>query len=640
MPNVCHMKLRMKHAPRLVVLAIDLMVCAVAVVVAYALRFDFQILDAYYGHHIPWVLAIVLSARLLTFLLFRTYRGLVRYTSSADAIRILGATTVGSILIYMASLLVRDSEVLEIPRSIILLEYIVTNFGLIGSRMIFKAIHAYTVRTVSQEPVMILGNEQSALQVKRTLDRDLGAGVSILGIVEPGVQHRGAKIEGIPIFPLHRLDHVLRDNQVGKLILTNDRMNEAERDRILDICLRRKVKVLSAPNVAKWLQGDITFDRVKQIDINDLLSRPPIVLNSEGIQEYLTGKTVLVTGAAGSIGSEIVRQISKFRPKLVVLFDQAETPLYDIDLELREALGFVDFHLVIGSMTDPVRMRETFEDYRPEVVFHAAAYKHVPMMEDNPYEAISNNVAGTKILTDLSVEFKVRRFVMVSTDKAVNPTNVMGASKRLCEIYVQAHAANGATRFITTRFGNVLGSNGSVVQRFKRQIENGGPVTITHPEIRRYFMTIPEACQLVLQAGTMGEGGEIYVFDMGKAEKIVDLAEKMIMLSGYVPNQDIRIVYVGLRPGEKLYEELLANEENTLPTHHPKILRAKVRDYEPGYVAEKIDELLGLLNEADDFAIVAKMKEIVPEFQSRNSRFEVLDHEPKEQNPSQSAKKG
>ena len=335
-----------------------------------------------------------------------------------------------------------------------------------------------------------------------------------------------------------------------------------------------------------------------------------------------------------------MRQISKFRPKLVVLFDQAETPLYDIDLELREALGFVDFHLVIGSMTDPVRMRETFEDYRPEVVFHAAAYKHVPMMEDNPYEAISNNVAGTKILTDLSVEFKVRRFVMVSTDKAVNPTNVMGASKRLCEIYVQAHAANGATRFITTRFGNVLGSNGSVVQRFKRQIENGGPVTITHPEIRRYFMTIPEACQLVLQAGTMGEGGEIYVFDMGKAEKIVDLAEKMIMLSGYVPNQDIRIVYVGLRPGEKLYEELLANEENTLPTHHPKILRAKVRDYEPGYVAEKIDELLGLLNEADDFAIVAKMKEIVPEFQSRNSRFEVLDHEPKEQNPSQSAKKG
>ena len=335
---------------------------------------------------------------------------------------------------------------------------------------------------------------------------------------------------------------------------------------------------------------------------------------------------MLITGAAGSIGSEIARQVAKFKPSQLLLFDQAETPLYQLDLEMREQEDFVDYRIIIGNAFDAVRVRPIFEQYRPNVVFHAAAYKHVPMMEDNPYEAVANNVRSTMLLADLSVEFGVSRFVMVSTDKAVNPSNVMGASKRICEIYTQMFASmRVSTRFVTTRFGNVLGSNGSVVQRFQRQIEEGGPITLTHPEIRRFFMSIPEACQLVLQAGTMGQGGEIYVFDMGKPVKIRELAEKMIWLSGHVPGEEIKIVVTGLRPGEKLYEELLANEECTELTSHEKILQARVRSYEEGEVRRKIAALMDSLSTCHDFAIVRCMKDLVPEFVSKNSRFEVLD---------------
>ncbi|MBQ4230536.1 MAG: polysaccharide biosynthesis protein, partial [Salinivirgaceae bacterium] len=343
------------------------------------------------------------------------------------------------------------------------------------------------------------------------------------------------------------------------------------------------------------------------------------------IQGQIKDKTMLVTGAAGSIGSEIVRQLIKFEPRNIVLFDQAETPMYDIEMELRDTCSASNITIVIGDITDHQRVEEVFAEFKPEIVYHAAAYKHVPMMENNPVEAVRNNVIGTRLIADMAVKYGVKRFVMVSTDKAVNPTNVMGASKRIAEIYTQSLNGKSTTLFITTRFGNVLGSNGSVIPRFKKQIEEGGPITVTHPQITRYFMTIPEACQLVLEAGASGKGGEIFIFDMGKSVKIVDLAKKMIKLSGLELGRDIQITYTGLRPGEKLYEELLANKENTIPTPHPQIMVAKVREYDHDEANTKIDGFLPLIAEQDNFKVVKLMKEIVPEFLSQNSIYEELD---------------
>lgn len=616
-----------RHVPRLIVFVLDMMICTLSVVISYSLRYDLASLGGLWDRAVEGTLLLVLLVRGVSFLVFRTYAGIVRYLSSSDTERILIATTSGSAVILVVSVLLAWKGVYTIPRSIVLIDYVVTSFLMIGSRILVKALYGYAVSDARLETAVILGSETSALQVKRAIDRDLAPGIRVVGIFIQDRRHRGTMLEDVPIYPMYRLESIIRQDHVKKLIMADESLGESLRERVINLCLRMQVAVLSAPNVNRWLAGDVAFRQVKPIDINDLLMRSPIVLNNDKIEGYLTGKVVLVTGAAGSIGSEIVRQIAHFRPRLLLLYDQAETPLYDLDLELREVLGFSDFRIVIGSTIDPVRLRSTFQEYHPAVVLHAAAYKHVPMMEDNPYEAVANNVRSTKLLADLSVEYGVSRFVMVSTDKAVNPTNVMGASKRIGEIYVQMLSQYSKTHFVTTRFGNVLGSNGSVVLRFKKQIEAGGPVTITHPEIRRYFMTIPEACQLVLEAGTMGEGGEIFVFDMGRAEKIEDLAKKMIMLYGYVPNQDIRIAYVGLRPGEKLYEELLANEENTIPTYHPKILQAKVRKCSPEVEGKLIDELLQAIDKADDYEIVSRMKAIVPEFISRNSRFQSLDRE-------------
>lgn len=616
-----------RHAPRVLIFAIDMLICTFSVIVSYSLRYDVAALGDLWQRAVMGTLIVVLSVRALSFLVFRTYAGIVRYTSTKDAERILITTTVGSGVIFIVALLLAWEGIYVIPRSIVLIDYVTTSFAMIGSRVLVKSLFGYAVTSAQQETAIILGSEKSALQVKRALDKDLASGLRIAGIFSPSRLHRGSILEGVPLYPLHRIDSIILQDKVKKLIIADDEISDSLRERVVNICLKRRVAVISAPNVSSWLRGDVAFRSLKPLDINDLLTRPPIVLSTDKIEHYLTGKVVLVTGAAGSIGSEIVRQITHFHPRLILLFDQAETPLYELDLELREKMGFVDFRVLIGSGVDVVRVRGIFEEYRPSVVFHAAAYKHVPMMEDNPYEAVANNIVCTKLFADLSVEYSVRRFVMVSTDKAVNPTNVMGASKRICEMYVQTLVAKSdTTHFITTRFGNVLGSNGSVVQRFRKQIAAGGPVTITHPEIRRFFMTIPEACQLVLEAGTMGEGGEIFVFDMGKPERIEDLAKKMIMLSGYVPNEEIKIVYVGLRPGEKLYEELLADGENTMPTYHPKIMRAKICDADSEKVRQEIETLLGMLEKSDDYEIVAQMKRIVPEFESRNSRFESLDY--------------
>jgi FlaA1/EpsC-like NDP-sugar epimerase len=419
------------------------------------------------------------------------------------------------------------------------------------------------------------------------------------------------------------------------------------KNRIVDICLENNIKVLTLPPVRNWINGQPTATQLQNIKIEDLLEREPIEIHNDIIFEQIKGKRVLVTGAAGSIGSEIVRQISQFNPQMIILNDQSETPLHELHLELQENNLQNNFHSFIGDVRDQYRMELLFQTFKPHYVYHAAAYKHVPLMEHNPGEAVRTNVMGTKTIADLSVKYGVNKFVMISTDKAVNPTNVMGASKRIAEIYVQSlyhsfksrettvytnglsHLNEGRdaihTKFITTRFGNVLGSNGSVIPRFKAQIQKGGPITVTHPEITRYFMTIPEACRLVLEAGSMGEGGEIFIFDMGKSVKIVELAKKMIRLSGLVPHQDIAIEFSGLRPGEKLYEELLNDLENTRPTHHDKIMVAQVRKYDFQSISIQISDLIKLSCQYKDRQVVIKMKEIVPEYKSNNSIYEELD---------------
>ena len=388
------------------------------------------------------------------------------------------------------------------------------------------------------------------------------------------------------------------------------------------MCLAHGVEVLSVPSVKTWIDGSFTTNQIKKVSIDDLLGREPIQLNNSAISNELKGKTILITGAAGSIGSGLVREIMLFEPKLLVLLDQAESALYDLQQEIKKS--GVDFEIVIGDVSSENRMRNVFNTFKPNYVFHAAAYKHVPLMESNPTEAVETNIKGTIILTDLALEFGVYKFVFISTDKAVNPTNVMGATKRISEQYVEFANHQNRTKFITTRFGNVLGSNGSVIPLFERQIAQGGPITVTDERVTRFFMTIPEACQLVLEAAAMGDGGEVFVFYMGQPVKIIDLAKRMIQLSGLVLGRDINIEVSGLRPGEKLYEELLASEENTLPTHHQKILIAKLRQVEASDV-QKIKALISIFDKQDNMETVRRMKELVPEFISNNSDFSILD---------------
>jgi FlaA1/EpsC-like NDP-sugar epimerase len=422
------------------------------------------------------------------------------------------------------------------------------------------------------------------------------------------------------------LNDLLELHSVEQLILAIQQFSTERKQELVDLCLVHNVKVLTVPPMIKWINGELSFNQIKKIRIEDLLERDEIHLDDHKIRSELTGHTILITGAAGSIGSELARQVMKYHPLNLVLLDQAETEMHQLELEFNET--FMDNHprFLIGDIRNNSRMENIFREFEPSIIYHAAAYKHVPVMENNPSEAILTNVNGTRILADLAIKYLAKKFIMISTDKAVNPTSVMGASKRIAEIYIQSLNKNGQPKFITTRFGNVLGSNGSVIPLFRAQIEKGGPVTVTHPEITRYFMTIPEACALVLEAGSMGKGGEIFIFDMGKSVRIVDLAKRMISLSGLTLGKDIHVKFTGLRPGEKLYEELLNSKENNIHTHHPRILIAKVREYNIEQVSFGIDELIELSVSGKEREVVQKMKSIVPEFKSQNSIFEELDN--------------
>jgi len=604
---------------------------------SFFVRFEFSISEEY-RILLKSVIPLVLFIRAVHFLSFRTFAGLIRYTSTKDAERIFVVTSVSTFVLFVINFInFFISSRFIIPNSILLIDYFLTIILMVGSRLFYKTLY-YTIRNsdLNSEKILIVGVEQFAAAVKRAIDRESLTGIQIVGFIDPYNKQEGNKIENIEIYNIGKIEYLIQKHDVAKVILATKNLDPNRKNKIIEKCLNLNVSVQTIPDANAWINGELNVKQIKNIKIEDLLERPPIVLDKKRIQDYIKGKVVLVTGAAGSIGSEMVRQITRFRPNKIILFDVAETPLYELELELKETFQFFDFETVIGSVTNEYRVNRLFEAFKPQVVFHAAAYKHVPMMENNPTEAVFNNVLGTKLVADIAVKFHVEKFVMISTDKAVNPTNVMGASKRIAEIYTQTLNYTSQTKFITTRFGNVLGSNGSVIPRFKKQIENGGPITITHPDIIRYFMTIPEACQLVLEAGAMGQGGEIFIFDMGKPVKILDLAKKMIKLSGLTYGKDIQISFTGLRPGEKLFEELLNNKENTIPTYHPKIMIAKVNEYKQEEVMPKIMELLNTLPSHNNFRIVSIMKDIVPEFVSRNSIFEEIDQQKKYRNEQQS----
>jgi FlaA1/EpsC-like NDP-sugar epimerase len=579
----------------------------------------------------------------------KTYAGIIRYTSAQDSFRILFSVLISNGLFVIVNLVLVSFHKEPYISNVILVINGLTGFlMLITYRVMVKYFFMYVKNfKIDRQRVIIYGAGEAGIAAKRTLDHDNKINMVLGAFIDDDDRKSSKSIDGIKIFHTREFTNLVLQEKVDNLIIASQNIPPDSKNKIVDICLEHGIKVLTLPPVRSWINGQLSSKQLQNIKIEDLLEREPIQIHNEIISEQLRGKRVLVTGAAGSIGSEIVRQISQFSPQMIILNDQSETPLHELHLELQENHFHNNFHCFIGDVRDRIRMELLFQTFKPHYVYHAAAYKHVPMMEHNPGEAVRTNVMGTKTLADLSIKYGVNKFVMISTDKAVNPTNVMGASKRIAEIYVQSlfnsykfkeptvytnglsylneNRSNVNTLFITTRFGNVLGSSGSVIPRFKAQIERGGPITVTHPDITRYFMTIPEACRLVLEAGSMGEGGEIFIFDMGKSVKIIELAKKMIRLSGLVPHQDIAIEFSGLRPGEKLYEELLNDLENTMPTHHEKIMVAQVREYHFQTINKHISELIKLSCEYKDRQVVVKMKEIVPEFKSNNSIYEELD---------------
>ncbi len=622
------MQLFKSTTPRWMVFVFDVCVCAFSLALSYNLRFNFSIPDVEWNL-MPMAFYSIMSVRIISFAISKTYKGIIRHTGYKDSQRIFITLLAGSAVVGLGNLIAyRVSGRYLAPYSILIIDFISSVFLLTTVRIVVKSLYLELRRNNSDRTqVIIMGAGEEGLVVKHALERDAGINFKVIAFIDDNLKLRNRKLESVQVFHTQTdLEDLLRANQVTSLIIAQklsiDRINE-----LIELCIKFNTKVQMVPASSNWLNGRLSFSQIKEINIEDLLERDPIKLDINEIRNELSDKVILITGAAGSIGSEMVRQVIQFRPAKVVLVDISESPLYDLELELKETLAGNIIESVIADIRNADRMRRVFDYFRPDKVFHAAAYKHVPVMEINPSEAVLTNVKGTKIIADLSVEYGVKKFVMVSTDKAVNPTNVMGASKRVAEIYCQSLNQVGETRFITTRFGNVLGSAGSVIPRFKKQIEQGLPVTVTHPDITRFFMTIPEACQLVLEASVMGKGGEIFIFDMGKPVKIADLARRMIKLSGFEPDKDIKIIYTGLRPGEKLYEELLNKQEDTLATHHSKILIAKVRTYPFNEISKQVNELTELFKTQNNFTIVSKMKEIVPEYISNNSEFEKLDRQ-------------
>lgn len=625
-----HRYLSAKVLPIWTILLIDTFIIVSSCILAYALRYDFRSVfmdSSAVDKTILWTVIV----NLVFFRVFRTYSNVLRFSSFVDIMRIFVSLTVSYGVLMIVSVVAEAYMGFKIaPVSVLFIAYVI-NFGMMAcSRIVVKTFFEILNFDNSHTTnVFIYGAKEAGVNIAKALRVNLRNHYRLRGFVADEPELIDKIMMGVKVYPNDdTLIDNINDRGVHAIIISPAKMDELKKTDMADKLLAHNIKLLTAPPLSEWSGQALNRTQLKEIQIEDLLQRNPIEVDIHKIASHLEGKRVMITGAAGSIGSEIMRQVASFNPYKLILIDQAETPLHDIRLELQDRWRDIDAETIVADISNATRMEAIFKEFRPQYIFHAAAYKHVPMMEDNVSESIQVNVFGTRTLADLAVKYKADKFVMISTDKAVNPTNVMGCSKRICEIYVQSlakklHKEGGhCVQFITTRFGNVLGSNGSVIPRFRDQIQRGGPVTVTHPEIIRYFMTIPEACRLVLEAGSMGNGGEIYIFDMGKPVKIVDLAKRMISLSG---RMDVKIEFTGLRHGEKLYEELLNVKELTKPTYHEKIMIATVREYDYDEVKERISQLIEVSYSYDQMKIVAAMKDIVPEFVSKNSCFEALD---------------
>ena len=615
--------------PRIWILAVDMGIVVFAYILAVLMYFSTDLADLVINWKFIWIYPL---PYLIAFLISKTYDGMLRYSGFNDIRKILSSCTLTFVFYIVSKFLFIKFlpwVAVEIypPFVIIFYHYLITMVMMIILRLVIRRMYNETYKTPTvKQNTIIYGAGDGGTMLLRTLSQDTTSKLRAIAFVDDNPKRVGSQINTIKILsPATAMtEEFIKKHKVEVMVLAIPSLDEKRSKEILEQGLALNLIVKTIPPFTKWVDGEIKSNQIQDVKIEDLLGRQPITLGKENVTREIKDKVVLVTGAAGSIGSEICRQVIQYNPTKLIMLDQAESPMYDFQFEMNNTPEFKEMRdkmaFVITNVKDPIRMREVFEQYHPQVVFHAAAYKHVPFMEENAYEAVFVNVFGTKLVADLAIEYGVEKFVMISTDKAVNPTNVMGATKRIAEIYTQSRQGN--TKFITTRFGNVLGSNGSVVPLFRKQIEQGGPITVTDRRITRFFMTIPEACSLVLEAGSIGEGGDIFVFDMGEKVKIWDLAEKMRKLAH---RPEIEIVETGLRPGEKLYEEVLANEENTIKTENEKIMHAIVRKYETSEVDSMIEKLHNELETCDEMKIVAQMKVIVPEFKSNNSIFSQLD---------------
>lgn len=635
--------LKNRIAPKWAVFSLDLIITCFAIIYANYLRFNFDYNVISTSDWVDDVITVAIINSIL-FYIFKTYHGIIRFSGFQEAFRTITAVFYSFFIMTVLNVFLGTFHIKQFtPISVLFIYFFISSFLLFGYRLLVK--HLYNISTNHQEIsyVVIYGAEQNGSILKKTIEQTSNNRYRIVAFIDDDENLIGKTIDTIRIFSFKDFRAILKSWQVKTLFFAKQDFDLNEKNRIVDFCLENNIKVMNIPPMKEWIQGHLNVNQIKEVKIDELLGRKQISLKNEHVINHLRDKKILITGAAGSIGSELARQIAGVYPTSLIICDQTETGLYELEYELQQKFNLGNaLKVYLGDVKEESSMRKLFNQHTPEVVFHAAAYKHVPMMENHPSEAIRNNVLGTKVLADLAEEFGVEKMVFVSTDKAINPTNVMGASKRIAEIYCQAlhnrnylpkynngvvpmPGSNRKTKFITTRFGNVLGSNGSVIPRFKEQIANGGPVTITHPDIIRYFMTIPEACSLVLEAGTMGNGGEVFLFDMGEPIKILDLAKKMIRLAGLTPGKDIELRFTGLRPGEKLFEELLNKEEEVIPTHNKKILIAKVIEYDFEKVQESIQHLLLLAAVNKDEEVVKQMKRIVPEYISNNSIYESID---------------
>ncbi|WP_448522270.1 polysaccharide biosynthesis protein, partial [Schleiferia thermophila] len=624
-----------KFISKWLILIFDLLIVLLTYPFAYIVRNNFDLQNFDLNHFSLSRFLFLLSVYLISFLYTQSYKGVIRQTGLKDAFSIFKAATIAVLGLILLSFILDSysQNHLSFSRNTLVIHYLITLLCLLSIRFLIKSVYLSFTKSgsgIRRIRVIIFGSGAMGELTRQTLSKEVAKTYEVVAFLDDNPTKCGKVQDGIPVL---KPDNVLnpdfiKSRRIHQLIIAVQNLSIERKKAIIEAGVELGLKVKVVPPAKNWIQGELTSKQIKNVRIEDLLERDPIKLDSTNVIKELRGRVILITGAAGSIGSEILRQVTHYKPKKIVAVDQAESALHEISLELHPYIQKlnVSVEFIIADIRDEGRVKNIFEKYKPEIVFHAAAYKHVPLMESNPYEAVKINIFGTKLIADFSVQYGVEKFVMISTDKAVNPTNVMGATKRVAEMYVQSlHQQGSSTQFITTRFGNVLGSNGSVVPLFKKQIEAGGPITITHPEITRYFMTIPEACNLVLEAGAMGNGGEIFVFDMGESVKIVDLAKKMIKLSGLTLGKDIEIVFTGLRPGEKLYEELLADKENNLPTHHPKILKAKNAGVDSELLGYQLKILEQKLEDHEDFSLVAVLKQIVEEYRSNNSVFAKLD---------------